>query len=274
MKIFFTCLFLLSVIGINGAAYNKGFTVSKTPKYNDTMIKIKDWCDERAVSAEIQKQKSSFFVEFPVHKLVKKFGLKFYHGNENRVQYVKSTEDAPIPPLLTSINTVKLFISRMFDGHLQVLFTKEDKERLAASLPGGTVDHNEMACKGALRELREELGLTLTLDKLRFLGCLEREDTFAYRMSQNEFLYHTSYDDQEIICDGKEVKGIVWENVEDVLRTGKANGLTVLAHHLYVLQQLLEGKRGKPCVTMPDHRQLNPRATKDDNDIMIFCPAE
>lgn len=257
----------------------EGFIIDKTPKYNDTLIKVTGLCNKDEFFAEVAKQKVSFFVELPLAsaglsaRLVKEYGMKFYHADEKMIKYVKSTESASIPALLTSVITVKVFILRVHEGHLQVLFTKEGSDRKAASLPGGTADYNESVLETAERELYEELGLKVT-GKLRFEGFLDRTGAFAENVSRKEILFSLSHDGQEIICDGEEVKGFGWENIVDVLRTGKANGLAVLGHHMAVLKNLSEGKQGKPCVIMADHRQLDPKEKKDQNDIMVFCPVD
>jgi 8-oxo-dGTP pyrophosphatase MutT (NUDIX family) len=279
MKNFFTGLLVLSVFGINGAAH-KGFTVSKTPKYRDTLIKVTGWCNKDDLFAEVAKQKASFFVELPLASaglsatLVEKYGMKFYHADEKRIKYVKSIGSVQIPPLLTSVIAVKVFISRMHEGQLQVLFTEENRTRLAASLPGGTADYNESALDAARRELQEELGLKVARKAFKIIGFLDRTDAFAECVSRKELQFQLPYDGQEIICDGKEVEGFFWANIKEVLRTGKANGLIVLPHHMVVLKGLSEGKQGKPCMIMPDHRQLSPQAKEDPNDIMIFFPVE
>lgn len=290
MKNFFACLFLLSVIGINGAAHktfngpkyqkkNRGFTMGRTPKYKDPIITVTGRCDTEDLFAEVAKQRVSFFVELPLASaglsatLVEKYGMKFYYADEKRIQYVKSVKDAPIPDLLTSVNAVKIFISRIVDDKLQVLFTKE-KGRSAASLPGGNVDLQEVTHKAALRELYEELGLRLNLDQLYYLGTLNREKVYEFQVTYNETLFHLPYDGkQPIVPDGKEVKDITWEYVDDVLKSGQATNLPVLVHHMAILKNLSEGRHGKTCVELLDHRQMS-KANKNPHDIMIFYPAE
>lgn len=281
MKRFFTCLFLLSVIGINGAA-EEPFKVVKNG-YGDTIIRVsnvRDWEKRVALFKKIEEQTDSFFIELPLGQaevseaLIKKHGFSLYHANNERMQLVKSMKDHPIPPIVTGNNTVKIFISRMIDDRLQVLFTKE-AGRIAASLPGGTLEYQEDICTGAERELREELSYVINKGDLRFLGVLNRIKAFEYRITHNEFAFYLPYDDkQKIIVDGKEVKDFIWAYVDDVLASGCVTDLSVLEHHLAMLKSLSEGKRGVPCISMLDHRQLNPKAKKNPNDIMIFCPAE
>jgi 8-oxo-dGTP pyrophosphatase MutT (NUDIX family) len=284
MKIFFTGLLLFSVLGINGSA-QEPFMVTKNA-YDDTFITVNNVTNGRAkkeLIQEIKKQKSSFFVELPLvcediglsaAELIQKHGFSVYHTNNTRMRLIKLMKNDPIPPIVTGNNTVKIFVSRQVNDCLQVLFTEEGN-RLATSLPGGTLEYREDICTGAVRELKEELELKVSKDQLLFLGVLNRIKAFEYQITHNEFLFHLPYDGQKIVPDGKEVKGFAWEYVDDVIESGQAIGLPVLEHHLAVLRSLNEGKHGKPIVSMLDLRQMGKREEhKNPNDIMIFCPAE
>ncbi len=267
---------------IDGAAHNP-FIVKKTPGYGDVLIQVshvESWDDKKRFFKEIEQQKSSFFVELPwsnaelAERLIKKYGLSFYYGDNKKMQLFKTIKDNPIPPIITGNSSVKAFLSRVVNGKMQILFTEEEG-RLSASLPGGVLEHQEDICSGILRELSEELSLRIPKNQLLFLGVLNRVKAFAYGITHNEFLFHIHYDGKQVINpDGKEVKGFSWEDIDEILEKKKAAGLPVFVHYLTVLKSIKDGKHGKSIITLPDHRQLNPRARRDPHDIMVFCPVE
>jgi 8-oxo-dGTP diphosphatase len=92
----------------------------------------------------------------------------------------------------------------VFDGEGRVLLVREDYGRRRWSLPGGRVERGELPHEAAVREAREETGLSITpvavIGLYRFYG----ERTF------DVYAYCCEYEGEAQIASPGEIADLVW----------------------------------------------------------------
>ncbi len=240
----------------------------ETNDYGDVIVNVKPGCTEQELINTIKDFDKTFFVNLPQHPLMEileQHGVTFFHGNKKRTLCIKRI-DVNIPEALTCNSGAKVYLTKTVAGVLHVLFTKENGRSFLTS-PGGMLDPGERMCDVAVRELKEELGVEISVEALRFLGVLHRTDV-AYGATHHHYIFCTDYDGQEIKPDGKEVEAYYWIPIDEALK-GEYNGHPIRQDKIVALHMLKKGIRGTRCVQLPDFRQNN-KKLKDRNDVMDF----
>lgn len=100
----------------------------------------------------------------------------------------------------------------------QVLMTKRgvDPDRGKLDLPGGFLEYGEMPEDGAVREVKEELGVEIKIDE--YLGCVI--DRYYYQ-DINDYMLVVGFSAQikrgkPFAADSKEIAAIEWVNPKTI----------------------------------------------------------
>jgi isopentenyldiphosphate isomerase len=109
----------------------------------------------------------------------------------------------------------------------------------------GHIDSGETIVEGALRELKEEIGLTLYEDNLSKIGIFECFKTYNTRFIDNEFHHtfiaelNTSIDKLTLQKEEVEaLKLVSFENFEFLLKSSSTNGHFVATNYDYYCEVL------------------------------------
>lgn len=131
-----------------------------------------------------------------------------------------------------------IWVYRMVDGKAELLLQKrsEDKD----SFPGcydissaGHLDPGEDFLKGAIRELREELGICASAEELQPLGLhkIDRThefygETFHNREIVSVYMLELIPQDHEIHFQESEISDVMWMEADTLLRMVKSNAFS------------------------------------------------
>ncbi len=265
----FVCLLSFLSIGICCSPSNYDIEHND---YGDIIVNVKPGCTEQELINAIKDLDKTFFVNLPQHHLMEVLaqqGATYFHGNNKRILCIKRI-DVDIPEALTCNSGAKVYLTKEIAGILHVLFTKEYNRNFLTS-PGGTLDPGERICDVAVRELKEELGIDVALEALRFLGILHRTGV-AYGATHHQYVFYADYDEQEITPDGKEIEAYYWIPIDEALK-GEYNGYPIRQDKIVALHMLKKGIRGTRCLHLSDFRQNN-KGSKDPSDVMDFYVVE
>lgn len=123
----------------------------------------------------------------------------------------------------------------VMDGD-RILMVQEEKPALHGrwNLPGGHVDHGESPNDAAVREAREEVGLTLTMSGVVGVYANPKSVRFVYRAEANG----------EQPAPGDEILAVRWVLLDDLLATPDAELVSPASLRLIVAD--LRGRQPVP----------------------------
>lgn len=108
----------------------------------------------------------------------------------------------------------------LFDAQGRVLVVKAHYKKYW-SFPGGIVDAGETPRQAAVRETREEVGLPVDIERLRFCLIVTRMSSIAHTY---QFIFDCQVDDDvlnHVLLDGTEIEDFDIVSREDILRGDK-----------------------------------------------------
>lgn len=140
-------------------------------------------------------------------------------------------------------NEIAVFI---INDNKQVLLQKRSANKRFEpnkwSLCAGHVDAYESLEDAAIRELKEEVGLHISIDDLHPFA--EREFTIRDSNSHITYFYYTKSNKSEsdFIIQEEELSEVKWFNIDNVIDMIKANDETITfkENRLYLLEELKE----------------------------------
>ena len=102
----------------------------------------------------------------------------------------------------------------------QILFTirNVDPDKGKLDLPGGFIDPKENAEAAACREIKEELGLSLSENNLKYITTAPNNYLYKnvlYR-TMDIFYEYELHSQTEMNLEKEEIKGIVWLSIENI----------------------------------------------------------
>ena len=107
-----------------------------------------------------------------------------------------------------------IMLYRFHDGEVEYLFQKRSAQVWNAlrwdTSAGGHINYDEKTIDAAVRESREELGITLEKDKLEFCARFVRADALI-----NLFFYDYTGKADDFSFDDQEVAAVQWIKVRD-----------------------------------------------------------
>ena len=103
-----------------------------------------------------------------------------------------------------------LIIFKKTDDGIQVLLEKRGStpHKHDWTIPGGHVEKNETPQEAAVREIKEETGLSVKLDDLLLVKFKK------YRKNKYNCIYVTEYKGNEKVKPGSDAEDLEWVNVE------------------------------------------------------------
>lgn len=99
------------------------------------------------------------------------------------------------------------------------------------SQTGGAVDSGETVIEAAIREVKEELGISIGKEDIEFMLSYKRKYTFmdVFLVKKNIELKDIKVQKEEV----KEVKWVTKEEIEDMVKSGKIVGTLKLYYKLF-----------------------------------------
>ena len=95
----------------------------------------------------------------------------------------------------------RVLLRRPSDGHILIIETERSRN-FAFELPGGKVERNETVRQAALRELKEETGLTATLTLMRYAArAIPHDEHIVWE----HYLYYGVYTGTPIILEAPDL---------------------------------------------------------------------
>jgi len=240
-------------------------------KYSDPIICLHSDSTQQDLLDAIQNTPRSFFVQVPYEcgllvSILTHNGCTVYHADNERILFKKEI-DRELPNPYTCKSGTNVLITKKVDGRLYALFTIE-QGKPNATWPGGMLRPGERMRMTGVRECKEEIGLDIDPQEMRFMGVLHRIND-PYGATMHEYLFHVPYNGQEIIPDGKEVLEAVWVPVDEAI-AGFAAGRPIREHKRQLLEAIYNGKFGTICLELPEWPSLDQE--KDDVVLRDFYP--
>lgn len=93
------------------------------------------------------------------------------------------------------------------EGHLLVV---RKKGSLYYMMPGGKIEETETPLQALIRELQEEIGLTVKQDDLHFIGTHQTEAVNEQKTQIKGYVYALAITEQEIAKAQAEIEEILW----------------------------------------------------------------
>ncbi len=151
----------------------------------------------------------------------------------------------PFPPPDRPVFLVHASVA-VIDGD-RILMVQEAKpaSREKWNLPGGHVDHGESPTGAAVREAREEVGLTLAMSGIVGIYANPQSIRFVYRAEANG----------QTAAPGDEILAVRWMRLDEVLAMQDSQ---LVAHAS--LRMLIHDLRTRPLAPLDVVRQTHPPA--------------
>lgn len=167
--------------------------------------------------------------------------IQIVDENGNFTGEIMDKEEAHDKNLLH--NEVAVFI---INNNKQVLLQKRSANKRFNpnkwALCAGHVDANESLENAALRELKEEVGLEIPLEKLHPIA--EREFTLGDSNSHITYFFYTksNKDEDDFIIQKEELSKVKWFDLEEVINMIKEEDKTIVfkKNRLYIFEALKE----------------------------------
>ena len=112
--------------------------------------------------------------------------------------------------------TAHIWIIRKKEGRVQILLQKRSQNK--DSFPGkfdtssaGHIQAGDEPLESALRELKEELGISATPEQLHFAGKMFRDEEIAF-----VYIYQEPVNTAELVLQTEEVEEVQWFDLEEV----------------------------------------------------------
>lgn len=89
------------------------------------------------------------------------------------------------------------------------------------SQTGGGVDHGETSLQAALRECKEELGITVDINNIELMLSFKRKYTFV-----DVWLVRQDFDIKDLVLQEDEVADVKWCSLDEIKNMAKNNELS------------------------------------------------
>ena len=100
-------------------------------------------------------------------------------------EYRKSWESSPFPPMFVTVDSIVIK-----SGHILVVRRRGIPGKGRIALPGGYLQQNELIVDGAMRELKEETGITITKQALKESITAEKVFDHPLRSQRGRTITH------------------------------------------------------------------------------------
>ncbi len=183
------------------------------------------------------------------NQAAKQAGFKMQYADDDKTQWVYHN-GSTIPYSSPAIGTAKIFIIRTDNGQQELLLVK-DNDKSYLSLPGGAVDVNEHVLDAAVREIKEELDLTLKRDAFTLLALSDNAKTDFYSKNQYAFFFRADYPGGTIKLDPKEQEHYFWIPIDHLLKVNTIQGYQVDGRIKKILELMKCNQAGPLHVSLP-----------------------
>jgi ADP-ribose pyrophosphatase YjhB (NUDIX family) len=212
-----------------------------------------------------------FIVEVPHEKAagldaIKKAGFIFYHGNNDKSEWIFKNNSS-IPEPYTSVIGTQLFIRK----NNTVLVMEEKTRPGFVSFPGGTADFNELTRNTAVRELKEEVNLDVHPNDLALFAIINtvKINRFNANSANYYFVVDHSKISGELLPNPNEVIRTFYVQLENLAAEKPVNGLAVIPSIAALAQHLLNKNAPSHHEALLEYRQLRKKdSERNQNDTM------
>lgn len=136
--------------------------------------------------------------------------------------------------------------------YFQTIYPKEaytfDRDDFIDFSVGGHIEDDEKVIDAGVREVGEELGITIDKNDLKFLGIricnCDLSDTYKIREFQHFYAFETTKDlkDMEFLTSDSEVKSVIEIDIDDFLSLLMGSVKEIIANEMVLDRTTREGK--------------------------------
>lgn len=207
--------------------------------------------------------------QFGKSEAIKEAGCTFHYANDNYMEW-KIQHNSPMPDPMTSIAGARVIFYK--EGKILAIEDKNLPNRFM--LPGGSNDKEELNQNTAIREAREEVGLSFKPEDCYLIGMMNRVKASRYGANDMSLYYLVLHFTGDVVAQEAEITWAGWVDLDEVLAK-KGNALSEQKFlkasqvTLDILQHIKDGMRTSQLRILPDLRQAwKPVQDQDPEDVM------
>jgi 8-oxo-dGTP diphosphatase len=188
---------------------------------------------------------------FGMAKTLKELGFHHHFTNDTLSEWVIKNAST-MPEAMTSIGGGRVLLIK--DECLLLTLDKGHTKWGRWNVPGGSQDPKELPLNTAVREIKEELGLTIKPQSLQLLAVMNRTGGNRYGANDHCYYYVSNAFEGEISLQTGEIQQARWVPLKDVAEGKKVETLPISGIVQTLVQHFLDNKENK-IVERPDIRQ-------------------
>ncbi len=201
------------------------------------------------------------------YKALSKAGFQNNFSDNSSVQWM-IRNGSPMPLPYSATQGARVILMKLIEKSWYIGGVK-DKDRSALMFPGGSVNLGEAPHDAGVRELKEEVDVSIVSEKLKRIATVYRKKGNRYGMNDVcEYYVARVSAAQKMVPDNKEIEYAFWVPLKQVIETGAYETLKASHVTMEILRHI--NTRGKSRrVSLLDYRQLR-KADPDKSDTLTL----